>query len=293
MKTKIRIIVNPISGSGRRKKALKMIERHLDTEKFEYSLVKTEYHRHAIELTKEAIADSCKAVVIVGGDGSINEVGATLSGTNVALGIIPAGSGNGLSRNLGISMNPKKAVENINNFNFRTIDTGIANGEPFMNMAGVGFDAAVSDAFHQQKTRGLFKYFMVGVPLLFNYKLQSYKINADGREFERKAWQIALANSSQYGNDALVAPKAKVDDGMLDAVVLNPMPIFQMFVNFYRLFRGTLHQSKYIKTFKFKQITITQERNDVAHLDGDPFKLGQEVNIKINPMSLNVIVPND
>jgi YegS/Rv2252/BmrU family lipid kinase len=292
MKTKIRIIVNPISGSGRRKKALKMIERHLDTEKFEYSLVKTEYHRHAVELTKQAISEGCKAVVIAGGDGSINEVGATLSGTDVALGIIPAGSGNGLSRSLGISLNPKKAVENINNFNFRTIDTGIANGEPFMNMAGVGFDAAVADAFHQQKTRGLFKYFMVGVPLLFNYKLQSYKINADGRVFERKAWQIALANSSQYGNDALVAPKAVIDDGMLDAVVLNPMPIYQMFVNFYRLFRGTLHQSKYIKTFKFKQMTIMQERNDVAHLDGDPFELGKEVNIKINPMSLNVIVPN-
>jgi diacylglycerol kinase family enzyme len=189
-------------------------------------------------------------------------------------------------------MNPKKAVENINNFNFRTIDTGLANGKAFMNMSGVGFDAAVADAFHQQKTRGLFKYFMVGVPLLFNYKLQTYKINADGREFERKAWQIALANSSQYGNDALVAPKAEVDDGMLDAVVLNPMPIFQMFVNFYRLFQGTLHQSKYIKTFKFKEMTIKQERNDVAHLDGDPFELGQEVNIKINPMSLQVIVPN-
>lgn len=292
MKQKIRIIVNPVSGSGRRKKALKMIDQHLDRDKFDFEIVRTERHKHAIELTKQGIESGCKAVVIVGGDGSINQVGATLAGTGVALGIIPAGSGNGLSRSLGISMNPKKAVENINNFNFRTIDTGLANGKAFMNMSGVGFDAAVADAFHQQKTRGLFKYFMVGVPLLFNYKLQTYKINADGREFERKAWQIALANSSQYGNDALVAPKAEVDDGMLDAVVLNPMPIFQMFVNFYRLFQGTLHQSKYIKTFKFKEMTIKQERNDVAHLDGDPFELGQEVNIKINPMSLKVIVPN-
>lgn len=292
MKQKIRIIVNPVSGSGRRKKALKMIDQHLDRDKFDFEIVRTERHKHAIELTKQGIESGCKAVVIVGGDGSINQVGATLAGTGVALGIIPAGSGNGLSRSLGISMNPKKAVENINNFNFRTIDTGLANGKAFMNMSGVGFDAAVADAFHQQKTRGLFKYFMVGVPLLFNYKLQTYKINADGREFERKAWQIALANSSQYGNDALVAPKAEVDDGMLDAVVLNPMPIFQMFVNFYRLFQGTLHQSKYIKTFKFKEMTIKQERNDVAHLDGDPFELGQEVNIKINPMSLQVIVPN-
>ena len=115
MKQKIRIIVNPVSGSGRRKKALKMIDKYLDREKFEFDLVKTEYHRHAVELTQLAVNDGCKAVVIAGGDGSINEVGATLAGTGVALGIIPAGSGNGLSRSLGIPLNPKKAVENINN----------------------------------------------------------------------------------------------------------------------------------------------------------------------------------
>jgi diacylglycerol kinase (ATP) len=293
MKVKIRIIVNPVSGSGRRKKALKMIDAYLDKDKFDFEIVKTERHKHAIELTKQGIESGCKAVVIVGGDGSINQVGATLAGTDVALGIIPGGSGNGLARSLGISINPKKAVENLNNFNFRTIDTGLANGKSFMNMAGVGFDAAVADAFHQQKTRGLLKYFMVGVPLLFNYKLQTYKINADGREFERKAWQIALANSSQYGNDALVAPKAKIDDGLIDAVVLNPMPIYQMFINFYRLFQGTLHTSKYIKTFKFKEMTITQERDDVAHLDGDPFDLGKVIEIRIRPMSLKVIVPNE
>jgi diacylglycerol kinase (ATP) len=293
MKVKIRIIVNPVSGSGRRKKALKMIDTHLDKHKFDVEIVETERHKHAIELTKQGIESGCKAVVIVGGDGSINQVGATLAGTDVALGIIPAGSGNGLARSLGISMNPKKAVENINNFHFRTIDTGLANGKAFMNISGVGFDAAVADAFHQQKTRGLFKYFMVGVPLLFNYKLQTYKINADGREFERKAWQIALANSPQYGNDALVAPKAKIDDCLIDAVILNPMPIPNMFLNFYRLFQGTLHQSKYIKTFKFKEMTITQERDDVSHLDGDPFDLGKVVEIRIRPMSLKVIVPNE
>ncbi|MCB9186315.1 MAG: diacylglycerol kinase family lipid kinase [Flavobacteriales bacterium] len=292
MKTKIRIIVNPVSGSGRRKKALKMIEEHLDTSKFDYELVKTEYHRHATELTQQAIDDGCFAVIIAGGDGSVNEVGATLAGTDVALGIIPAGSGNGLARSLGIPMNPKKAVENINNFKFRTIDTGLANGIAFMNMAGVGFDAAVCDAFHQQKTRGLFKYFVLGVRLITGYKLQRYKVTADGRDFERKAWQIDLANSSQYGNDALVAPKALVDDGMLDAVVLNPMPIVQMFINFYRLFQGNLHQSKYIKTFKFKKMTIVQDRDDVAHLDGDPFDLGKVIEFEINPMSLKVIVPN-
>lgn len=292
MKHRICIIVNPVSGSGRRKKVLKAIDQLMDRSKFDFYVVRTEYHRHAIELTAQAIKDGCHAVVVAGGDGSINEVGQTLAGTNVALGILPAGSGNGLARSLGIPLDPEKAVQNLNQFNHRTIDTGLANGRAFMNISGVGFDAAVAHAFHQQKKRGLFKYFVLGVKLIFNYRLQTYHVSVDGREFERKAWLIDLANSSQYGNDALVAPKALVDDGMLDAVVLNPMPIVQMFVNFYRLFRGNLHESRYIKTFKFKKMTITQERNEVAHLDGDPFELGRIIDIEINPASLNVIVPN-
>lgn len=293
IKRKIRIIVNPVSGSGRRKKALKMIDAHLDYEKFDVEIVKTERHRHAIELTKQGIAKGCDAVVIVGGDGSINQVGATLAGTNVALGIIPGGSGNGLARSLGISLNPKKAVENLNNFHFRTIDTGLANDKPFMNISGVGFDAAVSNAFHKQKLRGFFKYFMLGLTTLRSYKMQTYTMDADGRKFKRRAYIIACANSSQYGNDALVAPKAKVDDGLLNAVVVNDFPFIQFFILFWRLFRGTLDQSKYIKTFKFKEMTISQERHEIAHLDGDPYDLGKKVHVKIRPLSLKVIVPNE
>jgi len=270
-----------------------MIDKHLDTDKFDSEIVYTEYHRHAIVLTQEAIDANYDAVIIAGGDGSINQVGETCAGKNVAMGIIPAGSGNGLARSLNIPLNPRKAVENINNFNFRVIDTGIANDKPFMNMAGVGFDAAVADAFHKAKLRGIFKYFMLGLKVLWNYKMQTYSIVADGREFERKAYLISLANSSQYGNDALVAPKAVVDDGMLDAVVVNPFPYLWIFVLFFQLFRGTLNQSPYIKTFKFKEMTIMQERGDVSHLDGDPFELGKSINISINPMSLKVIVPNE
>jgi len=292
MKHRIRIIVNPVSGSGRRKKALRMIDGHLDRDRFDFDIVETQYHRHAVELTATAIADRCRAVVIVGGDGSINEVGATLARTDVALGIIPGGSGNGLSRSLGIPLDPKAAVENINRFRFRTIDTGLANGKPFMNMAGVGFDAAVADAFHKQKLRGFFKYFLLGLKTLRTYRMQTYSMVADGREFERKAHLISVANSPQYGNDALVAPKAQVDDGLLDGVVVNPFPFHQYFILFYRLFRGTLDQSPYIKTFKFKEMTLTQERNDVMHLDGDPFHLGKVINFSVLPKSLKVIVPD-
>jgi len=294
MKIKIRIIINPKSGSGRRKKVLRMINRHLDRTKFDCQIVRTEYHQHAIELTQQAVADGCQAVVIAGGDGSVNQVGGALVKTKVALGILPSGSGNGLARSLGIPLDMKEAVLNLNNFIIRTIDTGLANGNPYMNVAGVGFAAAVADGFHKAKFRGLFKYFIMGFKYLRVYKMQSYKVEVDGRSFERRAHLISLPNSSQYGSNAIIAPKALMDDGLLDAVIINPFPKYLLLSMFYRLFiSGTLDKSPYIKTFKFKKMTITQQRNDIAHLDGEPTELGKIVEIEVNPMSLSVIVGNE
>ena len=230
MKIKIRILINPKSGSGRRKKVLRMIDQHLDREQFDFEIVRTEYHRHAIELTQQAIAEGCRAVVIAGGDGSVNQVGGALVKTDVALGILPSGSGNGLARSLGIPLDMKKAVLNLNDFNIRTIDTGLANKNPFMNVAGVGFAAAVADGFHKAKFRGLFKYFIMGFKYLRIYKMQSYRVVADGRKFERRAHLISSANSSQYGSNAIIAPKALIDDGMLDAVIVNPFPKYKLLI---------------------------------------------------------------
>ena len=286
------IIVNPVSGTGRQERALSAIERHLDKDKFEHTISYTQGHRHAIDLTQNAVNDDFDAVVIVGGDGSINEVGQALAGTKVVMGIIPAGSGNGLSRALGISMKPKKAVQNLNNWNIRVIDSGTANDKPFMNMAGVGLDAHVADKFHKQKMRGLWKYILLIIRSLWDYKYQEYEVRTtEGPEFRRRAVLIAFANSAQYGNEALVAPTAIIDDGELNCVVLNPFRFPVIFVLIFRLFRGTLHRSPYIKTFPFKSMVLVQERNDVIHLDGDPYMLGKELTIEIQKNSIGVIVP--
>lgn len=291
-KFRMMVIINPVSGTGRQKKAKLMVEKYLDTTKFDYTIAYTQAHRHAIELSKSAVTDGFDAVVIVGGDGSINEVGQGLAGTPVKMGILPAGSGNGLCRSLGIPMDLKKAVDVLNAFHFRTIDTGLANGKPFMNVAGVGFDAYVASKFHKAKLRGLLKYIILIIKSLGEYKAQTYRIIADGREFKRTAMLITLANSPQYGNDALVAPRAIPDDGRLDAVVVRKFPPLNVFLLIYRLFDGSLDESPYVKSFKFNEMTIFQERNDMAHLDGDPYDLGTQIDLKIRPASLNVIVPH-
>lgn len=293
MSRKLRIIINPVAGTGKQKKAAKLLKERLDTTKFESETVFTKYHRHAHELAKEAVDNGCDAVVIVGGDGSINEVGSALAGTGVAMGIIPAGSGNGLAGSLHVPLNIAKAVDNINNYNLRTIDTGLANGIPFMNVAGVGFDAYVANKFHKAKMRGLWKYILVGLRSLGEYKPQKYLFEADGKQFERVANVISIANSPQYGNNALIAPKAKVDDGLLDLVICNDTTMLNSIGLIIRLFLHNIDQSPLVKTVRCKELTIRQERNDASHLDGDPFELGQELHFNVNPLSLKVIVPHD
>jgi diacylglycerol kinase (ATP) len=292
MKLKLRVIINPVSGTGKQKKAERVLRERLDKDKFQVDIVFTEYRKHAQTLAQEAVRLNYDAVVIVGGDGSINEVGSALAGTKVALGIIPAGSGNGLCRSLSVPLDIAKAVDNINNFHFRTIDTGLANGIPFMNVAGVGFDAYVANKFHKAKLRGLGKYLLLGLRSLGEYSPQRYRFVADGRTFERVANVISVANSPQYGNNALIAPNALMDDGLLDLVICNDASMLNSIGLIFRLFLGNLHKSALVKTVQVKELVIIQERNDTAHLDGDPFELGNEMHFTVNPMSLQVIVPH-
>jgi len=291
MKKRLRVIINPVSGTGKQKKAARLLKERLDTNLFTTDIVYTEYRRHAHKLAQEAVTLGYDAVVIVGGDGSINEVGSALAGTQVALGIIPAGSGNGLCRSLKVPMDIAKAVDNLNDYNLRTIDTGIANGKPFMNVAGVGFDAYVANKFHKAKMRGLFKYLLLGLRSVGGYEPQRYIFEADGRRFERIANVISVANSPQYGNNALIAPNALMNDGQLDLVIAKDASLLQNIGLIIRLFLGNLHKSPLVKTMRFTELTITQERNDSAHLDGDPFDLGKVMHFTVNPLSLNVIVP--
>lgn len=293
MKKRLRIIINPVSGTGKQKKAERLLRERLDNTRFDVDIVFTEYRKHAQTLAQEAVGLGYDAVVIVGGDGSINEVGSALAGTEVALGIIPAGSGNGLCRSLNVPLDIAKAIDNINNFHFRTIDTGLANGIPFMNVAGVGFDAYVANKFHKAKLRGLWKYMLLGLRSLGEYEPQRFTFTADGRTFERVANVISVANSPQYGNNALIAPNALVDDGQLDLVICNNASMLNSIGLIIRLFLGNLHKSALVKTVRVTELTITQERNDAAHLDGDPFELGKVMHFTVNPLSLKVIVPDE
>ena len=289
LKKKALFIVNPISGGKKKDDVPQLIAKHLNTDVFDYVIVFTNSVSHARQLAKEAIGEY-DIVVAVGGDGTVNEVASGLVGSNVTLGILPFGSGNGLSRFLNIPMDIQKAIENLNTGHTELIDSAEMNGQPFFNMAGMGFDAHISEVFSHNKKRGFISYIKAAIKEISIYKPQQYHINIDGKVYERGAFMLSLANSSQYGNDMHISPKASVQDGLLDVCVIKPFPAYRLPEMGFRMLFKKVEGSNYLEIIKGKHINITRQVAGPIHLDGEPQIAGADIKINIVPNSLKVIV---
>lgn len=265
------------------------IEQYLDASLYNYTIAYTERAAHAHEIAKEAIGKH-DIIVAVGGDGTINEIASALVGSEAILGIIPFGSGNGLSRFLGLSMEVEGAIRMLNDGLVECIDSADADGGAFFNMAGMGFDAHIADVFANQKTRGFITYIKSTLKEVFNYKPQTYQLNIDGAEHEFKAFMLSFANSSQYGNDAHISPKASVQDGLIDVCVIKPFPAWRFPEMGLRMFLKTTDKSKYVEIICGKHIKVKRNAPGPMHLDGEPTIAPAQVEINIKPNSLKVIV---
>ncbi|MEH6304999.1 diacylglycerol kinase family lipid kinase [Olivibacter sp. CPCC 100613] len=288
-KKRIQFLINPISGGKSKKGFERLARKYLNDELFDASFTITERAKHASELTKQAVREQVDLVVAVGGDGTINEIAKELLNTTTPLAIVPEGSGNGLARYLGISSEVSQAIAKINKGNIITIDSGLINGKAFFNVAGMGFDALISDRFAENMTRGPVGYLKIVLKEISRYKPQEYTICIDGKKIQREAFMISIANSPQYGNNAYIAPGASVDDGLLDVCIIKQFPLIQFPVMIYHLFSRTAHQSDYVEIIKGKQILIERPRKGPVHLDGEPLTLDKNLSIEVLPSSLNVV----
>jgi len=288
---RIFFIVNPISGSGKQRAIERLIEKHLDLNSNSFKVVFTEYRGHATELTREAISDGAGIVVAVGGDGTVNEVGRGLVGTETALAVIPTGSGNGLARHLGLPMNFRRAIEVINRAKRKKIDTATLNNRFFVSVAGVGFDAHIARKFDQTTKRGFISYFNIATSSYRNYKPRSYKISIDGQMVKRKALFISFANSSQFGNNVSLDPGAEIDDGLIDVCIVKKIPFWKAILISPLFFIKKFDKTPYIEIIKAKEVILKRKKGKYVHLDGDPGKEGKSFIIKVHPLSLQVIIP--
>ena len=283
---KIVFIVNPISGDTQKLRIVEQIHAVLN-DKIDYDIQYTEYARHAIDLAKKAIQNKADAVIAVGGDGTVNEVGSALINSEAALGDVPSGSGNGFARHLKIPMDIKSALHRILEFNIIQIDTGSVNSKPFLATTGTGFDSHVAHKFADFGKRGILSYMQISTSEYLNYKAKDYEIYVDNQKIENKAFLIVVANSSQYGNNAWIAPNASLTDGLFNIGILEKFPAALLPDILLRLFNKTIEKSKYYHSITGKEVIIKQV--DDYHIDGEPMKGGLDLHIQMNPKSLNVI----
>lgn len=292
MRKKIAFIVNPIAGSKADKTRITdTIKDLLDKDIYgEIQTVYTEFRGHGTELAKQFLREGFERIVAVGGDGTVNEVGRALIHTDVALGVISIGSGNGLARHLHIPMNFKKAIEQLNFSEKVRIDYGLVNGKPFFCTAGTGFDAYVSQKFAGSKKRGMIGYLEQMVTGYLNYEPQHYRLVRDDIDFEGKAFVITFANASQWGNNAYIAPNASVQDGLIDVSIISNVPITALASLAFELFTKTIHKDLLYNSLQASEITLYRDSDGPFHLDGDPYEEGKIINIKVVKDGLNVLV---
>lgn len=290
-KKRIIFVINPISGVGKQKIVERAIDRYLDKSKFDYRIVYTQYHKHAIEISKKAADEKYDAVIAVGGDGSVNEIGQSLIDTDTAIGVIPTGSGNGLAHFMDIPFNVAKSIRVINKFKLMKIDTATINNYPFISIAGVGFDALIAKNFAKSKKRGFLPYAKLVAKDIFFFRPNRFKLYVDGKIIKRRALLVSFANSNQWGFNATIAPTASLTDGLLDVCILRRLPIFVIPFLAIVLFLRLLDQTIYLEIIKAQNIRVIQRVKHVAQVDGEPLELTRELNIRIKPASLNFIVP--
>jgi diacylglycerol kinase (ATP) len=292
MSKKVCFIINPVSGTGSWKGIEQDIMAYIDPS-FRIVVYYTEYAGHAIELANDAAA-TCDVVVAVGGDGLMNEVARGIMGTKAALGIVPAGSGNALARHLHIPLTHKGAIECINKMHIVTIDTATMNDEDFFAVCGTGYDALVANKFAESTKRGFFTYLSLSMKNYFSYKPAEYDITVDGKTVRERAFLISIANSSQYGNNATIAPGASTKDGVLDVCILKPFSLLISPVLAFRLFNKTLDNSPYMKVIRGRSILIKNANGNeplCIHYDGEAAGTASEMRVEIAPMTLKVAVP--
>lgn len=240
----------------------------------------------------QAARDGFDVVYAVGGDGTVHEVAKRLIGKPLALGILPTGSGNGFARHLQLPMEPRACLRSCGERRIATIDTALVNGTPFLGTMGIGYDAMIAERFAASTVRGFKTYFKIGFGAFFDYKAAEYEVTVDGQPFRRRAFCIAICNSSQYGNNATMAPQASVTDGILDVVMIEDVSMLGAMLLLPRLLNRTIDRSSKVTIVRGKEIVIRRAAAGAAHLDGEPVTLPETMRVEVVPSSLRVLLPD-
>ncbi len=293
---RVAVIVNPVAGvRGTLERARRRAERAhevLTSASVEPEILITERGGHARELALGAVERGARIVVAWGGDGTVNEVASALAFGPAALGVIPAGSGNGLARMFRIPSDPDRALAQMLQAADRRIDLGEVNGRLFVNVAGVGFDAHVAERFAalERSRRGFLRYAAIVARELGRYQAGAYSVTLDGHaQHPRRAFLVSFANGRQWGNGAVIAPAAATDDGVLDAVIVDARSLAGTIGALPRLFAGSVDRLRGVQIVQVKTAEVAAQADHlICHVDGEPMEVGALARVRIHPGALRV-----
>ena len=288
----VAIIINPIAGGRTVAEARRHAQRAAElvgSRGEEADVTLTTRRGHARELATSAVSRGARLVVAWGGDGTVNEVASVLAFTPTPLGIVPVGSGNGLARALGLNMRPLDALADTLTASPRPVDAGELGGRLFFSVAGIGFDAHVAAYFDREGLirRGLMNYVRISARELLRYRPGRYRIDGNGSP-GRHALLVTLANSSQFGNGARIAPSARVDDGHLDLVVVEERSRVATILAVPRLFTGGIARVPGVTIRPVEAVVVESDEPMTFHVDGEPVQGGTALTGRVHPKAVRV-----
>lgn len=276
---RIMLIINPISGTLPKDGLSERVASRLQSEGFEVTTAMTERAGHGYELARRAAEEKYYGVIAAGGDGTVNEVASALRGSDVIMGILPFGSGNGLARHLYGSIDVDHALETIARDYPQGCDYGTINGIPFFCTFGLGFDAKVSQKFSSLPTRGLTTYIKSAIQEYLRFSPTEYLISSGNKEITVKAFIVAVCNASQYGNNAFIAPHASIRDGLLDIMIIHKGNPLTRVLAGVELFTGRIDRNLLIETMRVSEATIKHIPGP-GHIDGEPIQTPETLKIE-------------
>ncbi len=294
MKKRILFIVNPVAGVQRKDKIPPLINKYLDHDKYDYEVIYTEARGHATEIALDAVKNNIDIVAVAGGDGSVNEVAKGLLGSSTCLAIIPSGSGNGLARHLGYSINIKSTLQIINAFNCKQIDVCKINDEYFFSLIGIGFDAFAAKVFSREETRGFITYAWSAIKSLSSFDSFDFELSSKEKNIVGKAFMINVCNSNQYGYNVKVAPHANLSDGLMDVILVDDIPKWKVPFAVMQVFTQTHLMNKHFQSFKTDALTINATNYAYLQIDGETVPKDKKFTITMLPNALRVLMhPNN
>lgn len=291
---RIRVLINPRSGLGVSLRILlDTFQEVWDGDGREVTYQFSRSASDGCDKARRAVDEGVETLIVVGGDGMINTIGSVLLDTDTVLGVIPTGSGNGFARHFGIPLMPSQAVKALIKGTPQSIDVGTANGHPFFVTCSMAWDAAIVKSFEKSPMRGILPYVFAAAYELFDYQAERFRVRMDDQPEEVFEYPMlfTVANLTQYGGGARIAPQAKPDDGSLWLTAALRADVPRLIPSLPKLFDGSIDNVPAIRSKRFQRMTVTRESAQPIQVDGELLESEATVEVGIRPRALRVLVP--